>query len=67
MGSLLQLLVSPVVLVLFSTATNANTFVDDTPVATPRCPGSVVQATIAVAGFVFGMHHVLDDKTDNLN
>ena len=25
---------------------------------------SVVQATLAVAGFMFGMHHVLDDKTD---
>ena len=48
------------------TATNANMFVDDASVASPRCLSSVVQATIAVAGFVFGMHHVLDDKTDKL-
>ena len=24
------------------------------------------QATIAVAGFIFGMHHAFDDKTDKL-
>ena len=48
------------------TATNANVFVDDASVASPRYISSVVQATIAVAGFMFGMHHVLDDKTDKL-
>ena len=48
------------------TATTADVLVDDTSLASPRCLCSVVQATIAVAGFVFGMHHVLDDKTDKL-
>ena len=44
----------------------ANMFVDDSSVASPRCLGSVVQAMPAVAGFVLGMHHVLDDKTSSM-
>ena len=57
---------SPSIQTHLHTATNANLFVDDASVASPRCLNSVVQATIAVAGFEFGMHHVLDDKTDKL-
>ena len=57
---------SPSMQTHLQTATNANVFVDDASVASPRYISSVVQATIAVAGFMFGMHHVLDDKTDKL-
>ena len=40
---------------------------NDTSLASPICLGSVVQAMTAVAGFVFGMRHVLDDKTVKLH